>query len=295
MSKKPIFIVDSYSDSQRLDNFLLKKCKQASKSELYKLIRKGQVRINGKRCQPLTKLSVGDAVRVPPFLFFDQQPKTMVIDPKVINQLQQCIIAENQDYLVINKPPGMAVHVGTGHNYGVIDVLKSIEKYHDIQLAHRLDAATSGCLVLARNKPALLHFQSQLKKRTVVKTYVAILQGVLAADITVQQNLISERVSGIKTAKISDLGKPAETRFEVVEINSGYTQVRCYPITGRTHQIRAHAAYLGCPIIGDIQYGAKPELKLSRELFLHALSVQFNGGDFSAPLPKPFETFMGNL
>lgn len=295
MSKKPIFIVDSYSDLQRLDNFLLKKCKQAGKSELYKLIRKGQVRVNGKRCQPLSKLQVGDVVRVPPFLFFDQEPKTLVIDHEVVERLQQCIVAENTDYLVINKPPGMAVHVGTGHDYGVIDVLKSIEKYADIQLAHRLDAATSGCLLMAKNKPALIHFQSQLKNRTVIKTYVAILQGALSADVSVQQKLISERINGIKTAKISDQGKTAETRFEVTEVKSSYTIVVCYPATGRTHQIRAHAAYLHCPIVGDIQYGAQPELNLSRDLFLHALSIEFDGGDFTAPYPQAFTAFWNKV
>ncbi len=291
MPNKPIYIVDSHSDLQRLDNFLLKKCKQSGKSELYKLIRKGQVRVNGKRCQPLIKLQVGDAVRVPPFLFFEQEPKVIVTDREVIKHMQQCIIAENKDYLVINKPPGMAVHIGTGHDYGVIDVLKAIDKYADIQLAHRLDADTSGCLLMAKNKPALLHFQAQLKNRSVTKTYVAILQGELSADLTVNQNLISERINGIKTAVISDQGKIAETRFEMTEIKGGYSYVVCYPVTGRTHQIRAHAAYLNCPIVGDIQYGAKPELNLSRELYLHALTIQFDGGDFSTPLPSAFETF----
>lgn len=295
MSQKPIFLVDNQSDLQRLDNFLLKKCKQAAKSQLYKLIRKGQVRLNGKRCQPSSKIHLGDSVRVPPFLFFDQPTSQFIIKNRDVEKLQQCIISETDDYLVIDKPSGIPVHAGTGHDYGVIDVLLSLQQFATLQLAHRLDVATSGCLVLAKNKPALLSFQQQLQDRTVKKTYSAILKGELTAATTVSQKLMSERINGLKTAIINDQGKDAETHFEAMANKTGYSQVNCHPATGRTHQIRAHAAYLNCPIVGDVQYGAPQESPLPRDLYLHALSIEFEGGQFRTSYPQAFSEFWQSL
>lgn len=286
---KPIFNIDRHSEGQRLDNFLRKQRKNLTTGQLYKLIRKGQIRINGKRCQPSAKLQNGDLVRVPPFIYFEEPQTQIKLPAKTVDCLMASIIAEDQDYLVINKPAGMAVHKGTGHDYGVIEILQHRPAYQHLLLAHRLDVVTSGCLVLAKNRTALLNFQATLKARKVQKTYLALLEGVLEEPRVVQKNLAETRINNLKTAVIDANGKPAETRFEPQKVNRGVTEVLCFPITGRTHQIRAHAAYLNCPIIGDTQYGAKARNHLPRAVFLHAQQVAFGGYLFQAPTPSEFE------
>ena len=292
---KPIFTVDKHSDGQRVDNFLRKHCKEVTSGQLYKLIRKGQVRINGKRCQPSAKLHNGDLVRVPPFMYFEESSAEPTIPTALINQLLDAVIAEDDDYLVVNKPAGMAVHKGTGHDYGVIDILQQDAKYQHLLLAHRLDVVTSGCLVLAKNRTALLDFQAALKARKVKKTYLALLEGALDNSILVKQNLAETRINNLKTAVIDDKGKTAETHFEPLGHRNGISRVLCSPVTGRTHQIRAHAAYLNCPIVGDTQYGAKPRKNLPRAVFLHAEQIDFSDYSFQAPVDAGFEHFWQSL
>ncbi len=272
-----------------MDNFLRKQRKQLTTGQLYKLIRKGQIRVNGKRCQPSVKLKSGDGVRVPPFIYFEENSHKAVIPTDLISAILDAVIAEDDDYLVVNKPAGLAVHKGTCHDYGVIDILQQKARYQHILLAHRLDVVTSGCLVLAKNRTALLNFQAALKARTVNKTYRALLEGVLEEPQVVQKNLAETRINNLKTAVIDANGKPAETRFEPRKVHRDVTEVLCFPITGRTHQIRAHAAYLNCPIIGDTQYGAKARNHLSRSVFLHAQQVAFGDYLFQAPTPSEFE------
>lgn len=292
---KPIFTVDQHSDGQRLDNYLRKQRKHVATGQLYKLIRKGQIRINGKRCQAADKLHAGDLVRVPPFMFFQESDQPLDIPSPIIQQVLSAIIAEDNDYVVVNKPAGMAVHKGTGHDYGVIDILQQERSYRNVLLAHRLDVVTSGCLVLAKNRPALLHFQKKLKARLINKTYIALLQGVLSEPRTVRQNLSETRIHGLKTAVIDATGKTAETHIEPQAIKSGKTWALCSPLTGRTHQIRAHCAFLSCPIIGDSQYGATVQPNLARSVFLHAAEVAFGEKLFQAPTPPEFSQFWQNL
>lgn len=292
---KPIFTVDEHSDGQRLDNFLRKQRKQISTGQLYKLIRKGQVRVNGKRCQPATKLQKNDQVRVPPFMYFEETRAQPVIAPESMDRLLAAVIAEDDNYLVINKPAGLPVHTGTGHAVGVIEILQQHADYRHLLLAHRLDVVTSGCLVLAKNRQALLNFQAFLKARAVSKTYVALLQGVLSETVTVQQKLAEQRINGIKTAVIADSGKVAETHFKPQAVRAGYSRVECAPVTGRTHQIRAHAAFLNCPIIGDVQYGASHRPDLNRAVYLHAWQISFEDHHFVAPIPDEFERLWQSL
>jgi Pseudouridylate synthases, 23S RNA-specific len=151
---------------------------------------------------------------VPPFIYFEETDHQAKIPGDLVDELMAAVIAEDDDYLVINKPAGMAVHKGTGHAYGVIEILQQDNQYRHLLLAHRLDVVTSGCLVLAKNRPALLDFQTALKSRKVTKTYLALLEGVLEDSVVVKENLIETRVNGIKTVVVDAGGKVAETRFE---------------------------------------------------------------------------------
>ncbi len=288
MGKKPIFNVTENEVGQRLDNFLLKHRKQVGKSNWYKLIRKGLVRVNGKRVKPLYKLVDGDQVRIPPSIYFTATPRT-VVDKSLQDELMQRLIFENTDYLVINKPAGLAVHTGTGHQVGVIEIITSIKGYQNTQLAHRLDKNTSGCLLLAKNRPALLEFQQAMINNQVNKQYKAVICGVMKRPVIVNQPLDTEnRIKGIRTVVVSTSGKEALTHFIPLKDNNKFTLVECKIESGRTHQIRVHAQHLGMSILGDRQYGG--ELSTMRNIFLHADLLKFNGWSFEASLPAEFMT-----
>ena len=168
-NQKPILIVSDNDSGQRVDNYLFKYRKQLNKTTCYKLMRKGQIRINGKRIKPTQKLVVGDEVRVPPFVFFVEEKNVINFSLTHQNQILQHVIFEDDDYLVLNKPAGLPVHKGTGHEFGVIEIINSINQYKETQLAHRLDKDTSGCLLLAKNRKSLLRFQTALKEHAVEK------------------------------------------------------------------------------------------------------------------------------
>lgn len=286
-NQKPIFTATDNDLGQRVDNYLLKQCKQLDKATCYKLIRKGQIRINGKRIKPLQKLNAGDQVRVPPFVFF-VEAKVVHVPNSVQLKLLKRIIYEDADYLVLNKPAGIPCHTGTGHDYGVIEVIGSISQYKDIQLAHRLDKDTSGCLLLAKNRASLVNFQTAMKNQQVTKSYLAVLEGDLAVSIAVNQPLNTEqRVNGIRHVVISQTGKTAHTTFVPIKRLAEFTLADCQISTGRTHQIRVHAQHLGHSIVGDAQYGSQTA-GLNRKIYLHAHKLKFNHNQWIAPIPKAF-------
>ncbi len=290
MEQKPIFTATENDAGQRLDNFLLKKRKQLNKSTLYKLVRKGQIRINGKRVKPLQKLVAGDQVRLPPHVYYvvNKQP---AVTAKQQQQLTQQVIFEDQHYVVLDKPAGWPVHTGTGHEAGVIEVMKAVPAYQEVQLAHRLDKDTSGCLLLAKSRKALLTFQQALKSRQVSKDYVAILAGVLQQTTEVDQPLdTSHRVDGKRRVMVSAQGKPALTTFSPIKQQGKLTWVKCAIVSGRTHQIRVHAKHLGCPVLGDALYGQQ-QPELARALYLHAANLRFLDYHFTAPIPASFDQF----
>jgi 23S rRNA pseudouridine955/2504/2580 synthase len=288
MSKKPIFVVTENDSGQRLDNYLLKHRKQVASSNWYKLIRKGQVRINGKRCQPKSKLLAGDEVRIPPAIFFTEQAPLKVSEQEQ-QRVLSCVVDDHADYLLINKPAGMPVHAGTGHRVGLMEIITSIPGKEQCQLAHRLDKDTSGCLLLAKNRQALLAFQQAMQAQQVEKTYSALLAGELREPVTVDQPLnTGHRVNGIRTVVVDPAGQSAVTHFTPLASSPQVSRVRCQIETGRTHQIRVHARWLGCPVLGDRLYGrALPDA--SRELFLHAGSLSFAGYRFEVPEPAEFD------
>lgn len=287
MSKKPIFVVTENDSGQRVDNFLLKQRKHIQSSNWYKLIRKGQVRINGKRCKPLTKLSAGDEVRIPPGIFFVESTAAQV-SPESQQGLLQCVAFEDDDYLLINKPAGLPVHAGTGHPFGVMEIITSIPGNQQLQLAHRLDKDTSGCLLLAKHRQALLEVQQAMQQRTVHKSYTALLDGELLKPVTVEQPLNTRnRVEGVRTVVVDPEGQTAVTHFVPLNSAHGVTRVNCRIETGRTHQIRVHAKWLGCPVLGDRLYGSGATAH-GRGLFLHARELAFNDHLFRVPEPEVF-------
>lgn len=290
-NKKPIFHVSDNDVGQRLDNYLMKHCKQLDKSSCYKLIRKGQIRVNGKRSKPLQKLQTGDLVRVPPFLYF-VEPESLQVSPQLIQALKAAVLYEDDDYLVLNKPAGLPVHAGTGHQFGVIEIINSQPHYKHVQLAHRLDKDTSGCLLLAKNRLALIKFQALMKKHEVEKSYLAVLSGQLMNPVKVDQPLdSSHRVNGIRHVVVSPAGKSAETTFTPIKRQANLTLVQCNIKSGRTHQIRVHAKHLGFPVLGDHFYGGKKHHS-NRQLFLHAHELSFAGQTFTASSPHEFEQVM---
>lgn len=288
MDKKPIFTITANDVGQRLDNYLFKQRKHVKRSHWYKLMRKGQVRVNGKRVKPLYKLQSGDLVRIPPNEFFVEAKKANAsIDQ--IEVLWQRLIFEDDNYLVFNKPSGLPCHTGTGHEFGLIEIVHSKVGYEVAQLAHRLDKDTSGCVLLAKNRKALINFQQAMKSHQISKQYLAILDGVLNHPAVVDHSLdVENRVKGIRTVVISHNGKPAQTTFTPIDANEKYTLVRCDIKYGRTHQIRVHAKHLGYPVLGDHLYGGN-KLPCNRQMFLHAHVLSFDDYVFNADLPEQFK------
>lgn len=291
LNKKPILIVSNNDSGQRVDNYLFKHRKQLDKSTCYKLMRKGQIRVNGKRIKPTQKVRAGDEVRMPPFVFFVEQNEIIVSTARQ-NELLRHAIFENDDYLVLNKPEGLPVHKGTGHELGAIEIINSLAQYKEVQLAHRLDKETSGCLLMAKNRQALLSFQNAMQKNAVTKTYFSILEGILSDSIIVDERLDTEnRVNGFRYVVVSEQGKPATTEFIPVKSCAQFTLVQCQITHGRTHQIRVHAQWINHPVLGDKIYGNK-RTDFSRQLFLHATSLSFEAYEFNAPLPPSFEALL---
>ncbi len=272
--------IDSEHAGQRLDNFLRTRCKDLPKSHLYRIIRKGEVRVNKKRADPDYRLITGDIIRVPPLRLTVNIPA--IPKTKTIAALESQILFEDAGLIVVNKPSGMAVHGGSGISLGVIETLRASrpqQKY--LELVHRLDRDTSGCLLIAKKSSVLRDIHELLRMGKVTKTYLLLVEGawpVRIKNVTapLQKNQLQ---SGERMVNVDEQGKEAHTKFCIIEKFSQATLVEAQPLTGRTHQIRVHAVHAGHPIIGDDKYGKKEINKLFRaygchRLFLHALSLK---------------------
>jgi len=266
-------------DGQRIDNFLSTQMKGVPKSAIYRMIRTGQVRINGKRCKPERKLSAGDEVRVPPARTRDDGHVS--VSPEVIKQVRAAILYEDANYLVVDKPSGMAVHSGSHLRWGLIDAVRQMMPGEYVELAHRIDRETSGCVVLARNGQALGHLSAQFRDGTVRKHYLCLLDGRLKeARVTVDAPLLKVRTGDDHMVEADEQGKAAVTRFRLLQAFADCSYAEAELFTGRTHQIRVHAAHLGLPLAGDNRYSDAKTLKkwktrgLNR-LFLHAHRLSF--------------------
>ena len=268
--------------NQRIDNYLLRILKGVPKSLIYRLLRKGQVRVNRRRTRPDYRLQPDDTVRIPPLRLADRdQPAHL--PPRVLATLEQAILREDAELLILNKPAGIAVHKGSGLDFGVIEALRVLRpRAPFLELAHRLDRDTSGCLVLAKTPLALRSIHGDLKSGAVDKRYLALVKGSWDQDeLEVSLPLAKVLRGGERMITVNAQGKPALTRFKVISRFHGATLLEAAIATGRTHQIRVHAAYLGHPVAGDAKYGDTPfnrEMARHglRRLFLHAGSIAFD-------------------
>lgn len=268
---------------QRIDNYLLAKLKGVPKSLIYRIVRKGEVRVNKGRIKPEYKLQCGDVVRIPPVRVSEKTQSPVSSKLNKVARLEQQIIFEDDCLLVINKPSGIAVHGGSGLSFGVIEGLRALRpEARFLELVHRLDRDTSGILLVAKKRSALRHLHEQLRVKTVQKDYLALVRGQWQSHVKVVQAplLKNELASGERIVKVSQEGKPSETRFSIEERYPTATLVKASPVTGRTHQIRVHTLHAGHPIALDDKYGDKDfdaemrALGLNR-LFLHAASIRF--------------------
>lgn len=270
-------------EGQRLDNYLIRLLKGVPKSHVYRIIRSGEVRINKKRVQASTRLKSGDWIRIPP-VRTSLRPE-ITIHEGLAQCLEKSIIFEDDNFLVINKPAGIAVHGGSGLSLGVIEALRKMRQdLSYLELVHRLDKETSGCLLLAKKRSRLRAVQNLLERREVVKTYWALLhqpwQGKknLLVNMPLAKNVLKSGERVVTVDKES--GKGSQSYFRLLENYPEACWVEVCPKTGRTHQIRVHSAYLGHPIIGDKRYSQSEQMKplalAKTRLYLHAKAIQFN-------------------
>lgn len=297
--------VHAEEDGQRLDNYLMRILKGVPKSHIYRMIRGGEVRINKKRVQPSSRLCQGDMIRIPPVR--TAQDKEVHVGSRLAQRLVESIIFEDDRLLVVNKPAGIAVHGGSGLSLGVIEALRQIRTdLSYLELVHRLDKDTSGCLLLAKKRSVLRAIQALLESRLVTKTYWALLchpwrgKKSMSVDVALEKNTLK---SGERVVRVSDAGKASQTGFKLLENYQHACWVEASPKTGRTHQIRVHSAYLGHPIVGDQKYGGEEFVEGldagKQRLYLHARAIQFtlNGTNhvFQAELDNRFAETLKQL
>lgn len=293
---------------QRLDNYLIRVLKGAPKSLIYRIIRKGEVRINKGRAKPDRKLVAGDVVRVPP-VRVAEPTETPNPGKGLRHAIESAIIYESKELLVVNKPSGLAVHGGSGISLGLIESLRAM--YGDtvyLELVHRLDRDTSGCVMVAKKRSMLRYLQNLLvTQHGIDKRYLALVTGHWSKRKTLINAPLrkNELQSGERVVRVSEEGKPSKTEFRLVERYDDCTLIEAKPITGRTHQIRVHAQHAGHPLIGDDKYGDEETNKAMKRkgvkrLFLHAASLRVKMPDdttllLEAPLPDDLATALKGL
>ena len=297
-----LFEVTEDEAGQRLDNFVHKHLGDIPRSRVYRVIRKGEVRVNGHRAGPDTRLAAHDKIRIPPVRV---RPPEEVGRPS--NDLQEtirkAIIFEDDKLLVLDKPSGIAVHGGSGISFGVIEALRALRPDDHLELAHRLDRDTSGCLIVARSTAVLrvVHALLREEETTFEKRYLTLLRGQwdLGKKLIDAPLRTDTRVGGERTVRVDASGKPSLSEFRPVQFfGKRATLMEVGLLTGRTHQIRVHAVHAGHPVAGDEKYGDEDfnesmhALGLNR-MFLHASSMSFewpgNAGLFSVNAPLPPE------
>jgi len=295
---------------QRIDNFLLKHLKGVPKSHIYRLLRSGQVRVNSGRKKAHYKLLAGDTLRIPPVRINEDQ--NFQVPESVLKMLKDSIVFENDDIIAINKPSGIAVHKGSGLRFGIIEAFRQIDSEQTLELVHRLDRETSGCLLLAKNRKILTELHELLRHEKTVhieKTYIALLAGHWAGEKqTIDIGISKIKRGGEHIMQADKSGDRAISHFEPLQIidadkNHVCSLMKITIETGRTHQIRVHAEHSGFPIIGDSKYGDKATNKHFRELglkrlFLHAKQLYLPLADpitISAELSEDLETLLTKL
>lgn len=274
--------VSDAESGQRLDNFLLRKLSGVPKTRIYRAIRKGEVRVDKGRAKPERKLSAGEVIRIPPIGSVETPAKAEA--PARWNQrIAQSLVYEDKGLIIVNKPTGLAVHGGSGIDFGLIETLRQqrLEQPY-LELVHRLDRDTSGLVMIAKRASVLRELHDLLRNDGIDKRYLALVAGKWPSHLARVQAKLGKSAlsSGERMVRVDASGKPSITDFRVVERLAGATLVEAKPITGRTHQIRVHAQHAGHPILGDVKYSDDGQLAVAkdaglRRLFLHAYSLRF--------------------
>jgi len=274
--------ISQRNHDQRLDNFLLSQLKGVPKSRIYKLLRSGQVRVNKGRKKPGYRLQSGDEVRIPPVRMTEKSSE--LAPGYLLDSVEQNLLLEDESILVINKPAGLAVHSGSNIPFGVIEILRQLRPEADmLELVHRLDRDTSGCLVIAKTRPALTRLHELFRReRAMEKIYRAVLAGrwqggERLVDAPLRKNTLQ---GGERMVCVDPEGKPAQSLFTPLDYYNKATYAEITLYTGRTHQIRVHAAHEGHAVGGDPKYGDKTfnqYLKNNnlKRMFLHAYRLRF--------------------
>ena len=314
-NRATLITINDDQAGQRIDNFLVKHLKGVPKSHIYRILRSGQVRINSGRKKAHYKLQAGDRLRLPPVRVAENDDDT--VPESVIQTLKKSILFENDDIIAINKPSGIAVHKGSGLRFGVIEAFRQMNPEQPIELVHRLDRETSGCLLLAKNRRALAQLHELLRDEKTVrieKTYLALVSGQWPSNKqtggkrTIDIGIRKVKRSGEHMMQADEHGDRAISHFEPLEVYNSEIFGQCSLMkitieTGRTHQIRVHASHAGHPIIGDSKYGDKASNRFFRELglkrlFLHAQRLYLPLPDpitITAPISDDLETLLQKL
>ncbi len=299
-------LVGEETGGQRIDNYLVKLLKGVPKSHIYRILRSGEVRVNGGRAKPDYRIKTGDEVRIPPVRVAAASVRAAL---PVSAELERAVLFEDEHILVLNKPSGLAVHGGSGLSFGVIEQLRGQRpQARFLELVHRLDRDTSGVLLIAKKRSALTAMHAELRDGNFKKFYLALVKGVWrnkkqAVRLNLHKYLLA---SGERRVAVHDDGQESHTVFELKQAWGAYSLLRAELKTGRTHQIRVHLAHLGFPIAGDDKYG---DFDLNKELarnglkrmFLHAASVGFkhpaSGAKLviEAPVPVELQRFLEKL
>lgn len=297
--------IDEDRADQRVDNFLFGQLKGAPRSLIYKIIRSGQVRVNGGRVKAETRLEEGDEVRIPPVRLAEPGEKGTPARG-LLDAMAASVVFEDARLLAINKPTGVASHGGSGIGFGVIETLRALRPKETLELVHRLDRDTSGLMIIAKKRSALLELQALMREsdaddgRGIAKRYLTLLvgrmpDGTMSVDAPLHIGL---RQGGERHVQVHAAGKASLSHFRVLERRGGHSYCEVRIETGRTHQIRVHAQHIGHPVAGDDKYGDPAVNKRLREqlglkrLFLHAASLEFalEGGRVPYALDAPLAT-----
>lgn len=290
---------------QRIDNFLLRTLSDVPKSRIYRMLRKGEVRVNGGRIKPTYRLEAGDEVRIPPY-WRSRQTRETFIGSEQLSRVEAAIIFEDDDLLVLDKPAGIAVHGGSGVSFGVIEALRRLRPHDRLELAHRLDRDTSGCLLVSKHRRALSRVHASIRAGTMGKRYALIVHG-LWPDFRTSVHLPLQKYvthSGERRVRVDPAGKESLTEFSVEARSACASLLTAQLITGRTHQIRVHSAASGHSIVGDTKYAPAADVAVCKRfaierLCLHAEEVvlPWDQGErrFSCPRPAEFARIWSQL
>ncbi|WP_430462479.1 23S rRNA pseudouridine(955/2504/2580) synthase RluC [Thalassolituus sp. LLYu03] len=305
-TKVSMVTVTADNDGQRIDNFLVSTLKGVPKSLIYRIIRKGEVRVNKKRIKADGRVTAGDEVRIPP-LRLPEKNETPDVSPTLQLLLESAIVYEDDGLIAVNKPHGLAVHGGSGVSLGMIEALRKMRPDHSfMELVHRLDRDTSGIILVAKKRSVLTGLQRMLvNKSGISKRYLAMVHGRWPASIKEVQAPLRkfERQSGERMVMVDAEGKPSHTRTQLLATGPHYSLIEAEPVTGRTHQIRVHCQFQGYSIAGDEKYCDKVQQDIDksqgvRRLYLHAFQLQFRHPDSGERLlltAQPDDEFVSML